>query len=137
MIEIKGIINIMKTSVKISIIEKNDEVSAIFLGTIEYRPEGYYLEYDDGNENHCIIGYSKGVATITKTSEPAYTLILEEERPHLFNISTPFGEINAYAYPTKVSSRKNKGIITLTLQYELTIGNEKLRQELKMKIEEV
>ncbi len=125
----------MKTSAKISIIEKSGDISAIFSGTIEFKPEGYYLEYEDGDGINCIIGYSKGAVTITKTGEPNYTLVLEEECPHLFSISTPFGDINASAYPTKVNSRKNKDVITLTLVYDLAIGSEKLHQELKLKIE--
>lgn len=125
----------MKTSAKIYIIEKNNEISAVFSGSIDHRNEGYYLEYDDGSDAHCIIGYSKGVATITKTSEPSYTLVLEENCPHVFNIATPFGAITASAFPIKVSSRKNKNALTLTLIYDLSIGKEKFRQELKLKAE--
>ncbi len=125
----------MKTSAKIYIVEKSGEISAVFTGTIEFRPEGYYLEYEDGSGYVCIIGYSKGVATITKTNEPMYTLILEEDCPHAFKISTPFGDINASAYPIKVSSKKSKNVITLTLVYDLSLGKEKLRQELKLRVE--
>ena len=125
----------MKTPTKIYIVEKSGEISAVFTGTIEFSPEGYYLEYEDASGSVCIIGYSKGVATITRTNEPMYTLILEEDCPHAFNISTPFGDINASAYPIKVSSKKSKDIITLTLVYDLSLGKEKLRQELKLKVE--
>lgn len=125
----------MKKQAKIYVIEKNGETSAIFTGTLEDAKEGYYLEYEDGVGSSCIIGYSKGVATVTRTSDPVYTLILEEDCPHAFEISTPFGNITASAHPVKVSSRKSGTLRTLTLIYDLMIGKEKFRHELKLKVE--
>ena len=124
----------MKLPVKIYVLNKNNSYSAFFLGSIQERPDGFYLEYEDENSN-CVIGYSKGVATVTRTSEPAYTIILEEECPHAFEIDTPYGKISAVAQPITVRSRKRGATRTVTLVYDLMMGKEKFRHELKLRIE--
>lgn len=125
----------MKQSAKIYVLNKDNDFSAIFLGTIEDVGDGFYIEYEDGDGVNCVIGYSKGIATVTRTSDPVYTVILEEEIPHAFDIVTPFGNIGAVAYPQTVRSRKNGKNRTLTLIYDLMIGKEKFRHELKLRVE--
>lgn len=124
----------MKKQAKIYILDDKDDYAAIFTGTIEDAQNGYYIEYDDG-ESTCVIGYSKGIATITRTKEPIYTVILEENCPHSFEIATPYGNIEAAAYPITVKSRKKNNSRVLTLVYDLMLGKEKVRHGLKLRID--
>lgn len=125
----------MKKQAKIYLLGKDNSYDAIFSGTVEDKQNGYYVEYSDESGVACVIGYSKGIATITKTQEPNYTIILEENCPHSFNMETPFGNIAAVAYPIVVRSRGKSESRTLTLVYDLAMGNEKFRHNLTLKIE--
>ncbi len=125
----------MKRQAKIYILEKSGEFSAILSGTLEEQPNGFFVEYDDGDGVTCVIGYSKGIATVTRTQDPVYTIILEEDCPHAFNIETPYGNIEAVAHPVTVRSRKSGNGRTLKLVYDLALGKEKVRHELRLKIE--
>ncbi len=125
----------MKKQAKIYILEKNNDYSAIFTGTVDDTPNGYFVEYDDEDGSSCIIGFSKGVATVTRTKDPIYTIVLEEECPYAFEIATPFGAISAVANPITVRSRKRGNARFITIIYDLLIGKEKFKHELKLKIE--
>ena len=126
----------MVKQAKIFVLDKDNEYSAIFSGTVEDAQGGYYVRYDDGDGTECVIGYSKGIATVTRTKDPIYTVILEENCPHAFDIITPFGNIEAVAHPVTVKSRTRGNVRTISLVYDLMIGKEKFRHELKLKIEE-
>ncbi len=127
----------MKQQAKIYLLSDKKECTAIFSGTIEESPNGYYVEYDDGDGVNCIIGYSKGIATITRTKDPVYTVLLEENCPHSFQISTPFGDLDAVAHPISIKSRKRGSRRTLELVYDLVLGEQRFRHELSLKIEVV
>ena len=125
----------MKKQAQIYVLEKGDGYSAIFSGTLEDASGGYYVEYEDSESTTIVIGYSKGIATITRTKDPIYTIILEENCPHAFEIATPYGNIEAVAHPVTVKSRAKDNIRNITLIYDLMLGKEKMRHELKMRIE--
>ncbi|MCH5163949.1 MAG: DUF1934 family protein [Clostridiales bacterium] len=125
----------MKKQAKIYVLEKNDDYSAIFSGTVEDTSTGYYIEYEEEEGTSCLIGFSKGIASVTRTKDPIYTVILEENCPHAFDIVTPFGKIEAVAHPVTVRSRTKGNTRTITLVYDLMLGKEKFRHELKLKIE--
>ncbi len=125
----------MKKPAKIYLLEKDNDFSAIFTGTVDDTPNGYFVEYEDADGSPCIIGFSKGIATVTKTKDPGYSIILEEGCPHPFDITTPFGTISAVANPLTVRSRKHNDSRLITIIYELNIGNERFKHELKLRIE--
>ncbi|MBE5730919.1 MAG: DUF1934 domain-containing protein [Clostridiales bacterium] len=125
----------MKKHARIYVLDKDDQFTAIFLGTVEDSNTGYYIEYEDSEGVTCVIGYSKGIATITRTAEPVYTLVLEEGAPHAFRIETPYGNIEAAAHPITVRSRNYGNKRTITLVYDLILGKEKMRHTLKLKVE--
>ena len=125
----------MKKQAKIYILEKGGDYSAIFSGSVEDSSNGYYIEYEDSEGVVCVIGYSKGIATVTRTQDPVYTIILEENCPHAFEISTPYGTIDAVAHPQTVRSKIKGNSRLITLIYDLMLGTEKVRHELKMRVD--
>ncbi len=126
----------MKQAAKIYLLDEHNDYTAIFSGTVDDTPNGYFAEYEDEDGSSCIIGFSKGVATVTRTKDPVYTIILEENCPHAFEIATPFGAISAVASPITVRSRKSTKDDSrlITIIYDLAIGKEKFRHEIKLKI---
>lgn len=123
----------MKTPAEIYI-EGNSDGPSVFSGTIDLRDEGYYIEYTDANGAQCIIGYSKGVTTITKANEPSYTLILEEGCAHPFDIETPYGTIHASTVPINIRSRRTKTNTTLSLEYDISVVDSAIRHKIKLTV---
>lgn len=123
----------MKQAAKIYVLDKTD-YSALYTGTVEDTPNGYYVEYEDEDGGNCVIGFSKGIATVTHTAH-GYTLVLEENCAHAFQIVTPFGNLDAVAHPISVRSRKKGDSRILTLVYDLLIGKERLHHEMNLRID--
>ena len=126
----------MIKSALIKIKDSKDKESIVFAqGSVRSENNAHYIEYETIAEKF-IIGISGDIVTVTKIAEESYTLVLQENKPHNFDVQTPFGILSLALYPTEVKHEMHDKGIDVTLHYKLisTNGDLKDSQDFFMEI---
>ena len=117
----------MIKSALIKIKDSKDKESIVFAqGSVRTEKNAHYIEYETIKEKF-VIGISGDIITVTKIAEDSYTLVLKENKPHNFDVQTPFGTLSLALYPTEVKYEMHDKGIDVTLHYKLTSVNGDLR----------
>lgn len=97
---------------------KNNESAIFAKGTVRSENDAFYIEYETINEKY-IIGISGDIITVSRIADESYTMVLQENKPHSFDIETKFGSIALSMLPLEVTFISNDKGLEIFLRYEM------------------
>ena len=121
--------------------ERESSEMSIF-GNLEETDEGYVISYTEleGEFAGCstVLNVKKDCVTITKSGDYKYDFMLEANKRHSCNYSTPYGSFIIGLMASEIKLDKDDDSLNLLLRYSIDCNSSLLSQnELNIKVREL
>lgn len=114
---------------------KNAESVIVAEGIVRRENDAFYIEYETDVDKY-VIGISGDIVTVSRIAAESYTMVMQQDKPHKFDVDTQFGTVKLSMTPTKVRHKQHEKGLDLHLEYTIktTAGSEEETQAFRMSI---